>query len=241
MSDAAATPLVRLRQRVQKAIDNPDLARAHLRYLRRTWYLRLWERPEAWAFDALNRIQTRGALKHEELRGVSSQDHATWYEAVEHNYLRMSVGYFCRRFGGAFHFVDIGCGEGRACFYAAPRFAEVTGVDFAPDLVERAQANLRTFRNRRNCPIRFEVADAAYYALPAQRSAVFLYNPFDEVVMRDFIGLNAQVLKQTNSFIVYVNDRQAHVLEDAGFALVHRRMRYLPVSIYSCGDRAGQG
>ncbi|MFO1115851.1 MAG: class I SAM-dependent methyltransferase [Beijerinckiaceae bacterium] len=214
---------------------NPRQALVHAQYVARVWYLRLIETPEGWLFDRLNGVRTSGRIEHDRLDGISSLEHATWYEPVELRYLRSSVRRFSRTFGNDFHFIDIGCGEGRACFYAAGLFRSVVGVDFSPTLVARAASNARSFRNRRGCEIGFCVADAADYRLPRRRSAVFLYNPFDETILSKFIQDNADVLREQNSYIIYVNSVHSRVLDDAGFVLCHRRNSYLPVSIYRCG------
>ena len=228
-------PVTRFPSRLKKAVQSPEKALAHARYVARVWYLRLIEGPEGRLFDKANRVQTSGKIEHDRLDGVSSVQHATWYEPVELRYLRSSVRRFCAMFGTDFHFIDIGCGEGRACFYAAGFFRSVAGVDFSPTLIRRASENAATFRNRRGCAIDFAVADAADYRLPPRRSVIFLYNPFDEIVLSKFIKGNADVLREHRSFIVYVNSVHSSVLDDAGFKCRYRRRSYLPVSIYSCG------
>lgn len=229
------SPIARLPSRVSKAIHNPAEAVAHAQYVARVWYLRLVEAPEGWLFDRVNRIRTSGRIEHERLDAISSLDHATWYEPVELRYLRSSVRRFSRKFGSDFHFIDIGCGEGRACFYAARLFRSVAGVDFSPTLIGRASSNARSFRNRQGCEIEFSVADAADYRLPSRRSAIFLYNPFDETILSKFIQDNAEALREQGSYIIYVNSVHSRVLDAAGFELLHRRRSYLPVSIYYCG------
>lgn len=52
--------------------------------------------------------------------------------------------------------LDVACGHGITAIAAARRFAQVTGIDYVPTLIERA-------RERAECdrlPVRFEVADA---------------------------------------------------------------------------------
>jgi len=52
--------------------------------------------------------------------------------------------------------LDVACGHGIASLAAARRFAEVTGIDYVPALVERARQRAESDR----LPVRFEVADA---------------------------------------------------------------------------------
>ena len=66
--------------------------------------------------------------------------------------------------------LDVACGNGNAALAAARRFAEVTGVDYVPALIERA----RERANAERLPVTFQVGDAE--ALPVPDAA------FDAVV-----------------------------------------------------------
>jgi SAM-dependent methyltransferase len=84
-------------------------------------------------------------------------------------------------------FVDIGCGKGRVLMLAVEHgFARVTGVDYSPALCALAQRNLDILRGRTG--LRFDATvhamDAADYAFQPDDTVVFLYNPFDETVLR---------------------------------------------------------
>ncbi|MCW2968554.1 MAG: hypothetical protein JWM71_2326 [Solirubrobacteraceae bacterium] len=84
-------------------------------------------------------------------------------------------------------FVDYGCGKGKALLLAAMRgFRRVIGVEFAPGLAAVAQRNAEVLARARPDAARVEVAclDAAEYGLPVEPTVLFLYNPFDDVVMR---------------------------------------------------------
>jgi SAM-dependent methyltransferase len=58
--------------------------------------------------------------------------------------------------------LDVGCGSGNAALVAARRFCEVTGVDYVPELVERARLRAAA----EGTPARFEVADAQALPFP---------------------------------------------------------------------------
>lgn len=66
--------------------------------------------------------------------------------------------------------LDVACGNGNAALAAARRFAEVTGVDYVPALIERARERAAGER----LPVTFQVGDAE--ALPVPDAA------FDAVV-----------------------------------------------------------
>ncbi len=83
------------------------------------------------------------------------------------------------------HFLDYGCGKGRTLLLAAQAgFRRITGLDYAPDMVEIARRNIAIFQPR--VPgARMEVlaADAMEFEPPTGNCVLFFYNPFNEKVM----------------------------------------------------------
>ncbi len=84
-------------------------------------------------------------------------------------------------------FVDIGCGKGRVLMLAALHgFNRVVGVDYSPSLCGTAERNLASLRSTKQ--LRFDAVihalDAADYEFQPDETVVFLFNPFDEVVLR---------------------------------------------------------
>jgi SAM-dependent methyltransferase len=69
---------------------------------------------------------------------------------------------------------DLGCGTGSLSLLMAAQGHDVTGVDFAPEMVGRARAKTKGFSAR------FQVGDAAQPDLPA--------GTFDAVVVRHVLG-----------------------------------------------------
>lgn len=122
------------------------------------------------------------------------------------------------------HFVDVGCGIGRACFYASYflGFSKVTGVDFDPALVARAQENAKGFRNRNNTDFEFLVGDARVFTLPREKCVVFLCNPFDATILAQFLRNNIGHFRQHGSVVAYTNDIHRGVLQDLQFTQVGR-------------------
>lgn len=81
-------------------------------------------------------------------------------------------------------FVDLGSGKGRALLMAtAYPFHRIIGVEFAADLVAIARANIR----RLGVAVQTMCLDAATYPLPSGPLLVFMFNPFDAVVMAKVI------------------------------------------------------
>lgn len=99
-------------------------------------------------------------------------------------------------------FVDLGCGKGRALIIAKENgFERVIGVEFVKEFADVAK------RNVSKCRLNIEVihGDATKFAFPDGPLVVYMYNPFNEVVM-------AQVVKSLREhtgelWIVYANPR----------------------------------
>lgn len=81
-------------------------------------------------------------------------------------------------------FIDLGCGKGRALAIAAAHgFRRVIGVEFDPELVAEARRNVARVAAVTGTPIEVVDGDAGEYAIPAEPTLVFVYNPFGPAVM----------------------------------------------------------
>jgi len=180
--------------------DQLDMSGDFLRYL--TWR---WHRYEDRAFDARYGIDTRqgdGAY----LRQLSTDaaQFAVPYEAIQVFMFRRMLGELrlnCRDYV----FVDLGSGKGRAVLLAAEAgFAEVIGVEFAPEIHRNALANVAAFTRKDDAGrrIRLVCQDAAAYELPAKNLVLFLYNPFFGEVMKAVASKVANFLEESDYDLV---------------------------------------
>ncbi len=152
----------------------------------------------------------RGAGNSRALDGCS-------YQAVSLLYLRLMQRLL--RGDRREVFVDIGCGKGRACFFAAAEdlCANVVGIDHSAELIEDAKRNLANLPADLAKRISFVVSDAREYRLPARPAIVFFFNPFGSDVMGAFIDANLAHFQRYGSLIIYVNDVHYHLLIDRKF------------------------
>lgn len=69
-------------------------------------------------------------------------------------------------------------------------FRRCLGVEIAPDLVEIARSNIRSYCNPDRCCADLSTieGDAADFAFPERPSVVFLFNPFSHAVMARVAG-----------------------------------------------------
>lgn len=88
-------------------------------------------------------------------------------------------------------FVDLGCGKGRVLLIASQLgYRRVVGVEFCAHLCRQARKNVDRFRLRHpSCsPIEVIESDVALYRFAGDESVLFMYNPFDEVVMKQMMN-----------------------------------------------------
>lgn len=147
--------------------------------------------------------------------------HATAYQAVWCQNLRVLFREATKTGIALRHFVDIGSGKGKACFYAARRLPveHIIGVEFSRPLIEVANNNLHRFNDKR---ITFHCADATTFALPDGNTLVFMFNPFDVLIFTRFIENHLDHFKRHQSLIAYANDNHHAVLPRYGFETLFR-------------------
>ena len=121
-------------------------------------------------------------------------------------------------------FIDLGCGAGRVLVLAGcTGFQTLIGVDIDPGLLECASTNLDAFRRRFRVKskVQLQNVSAARYEIPNVDGTIFLFNPFDPVVMEQFLELNRECLNAVQWTFVCINPRVGEVLEKFGFEAVH--------------------
>ena len=117
-----------------------------------------------------------------------------------------------------YHFVDVGSGWGYALLLAAQYpFRRVTGVEFAHELYENACANIDWAhgKNLFKAPLvetRFE--SALEMEIPDGPVVLFLFNPFGEPVMKNFVERIERSLRLAPRpiVLVYVNPAEHRCL-----------------------------
>jgi SAM-dependent methyltransferase len=133
--------------------------------------------------------------------------------------------------------LDVGCGKGRVLAIAAAYgFKEITGIDFSPKLYGDALETAAALENRyTDCKVDIVCADARKYDIPDQVGVIFLFNPFDEVIMDDFISqvMESLLRKPRPLKILYANPQCKQLWIDAGFKELDnfQKLKYLKGSV----------
>ena len=127
-------------------------------------------------------------------------------------------------------FLDIGCGKGRAmCMAAHSGFTKVKGIDFAKELIEAAEKNLE--RTKEDYPaLSYELLwkDVTALTIDKDVSTVFLFNPFDEVLMKTVVQ-KIRVSLQTDPrpfYVLYASPRHEELFFAEGYDVIFRVKKF---------------
>ena len=120
-------------------------------------------------------------------------------------------------------FVDIGCGKGRAIFVAeSTGYNHLTGFELDDSLLLEALENLKIYPlKRKESQIEFKHANALNYSYKNARTLYFLFNPFNEDVLRKVIH---KIKKESASetWFIYMNPQYPAPFKEAGMQLVKK-------------------
>lgn len=119
-------------------------------------------------------------------------------------------------------FIDFGSGKGRILLLASKlSFKRVVGVELSPRLHEIAQRNVQIFRARtqKHDNIELICSDATAYALPAENTVFYFFDPFELPIMSAVIENMRQSLQRHphKIFIAYVNPTYSVAMDRSGF------------------------
>jgi SAM-dependent methyltransferase len=182
-------------------------------------------------------INTTGADELEELDAMGiDTSHATIYMPVSYTLLD-EIFVRLNPIIPQTHFLDIGCGKGRAlCMAAHKGFKQVTGLDFSKTLCNAAAKNLSKTK-KQVTDFNFKVInnDAFYFEIPRDVDCIFFFNPFDEIIMSGVIN-NIRTSLQNHPrkiSIIYVNPMHKELFLKAGFreTWYSKKMNYIEAVI----------
>ncbi len=135
------------------------------------------------------------------------------------------------------HFLDMGCGKGRAlCVAAQHGFKKVTGIDLSKDLCTIAVENcIKTKEKISNLQFNIINNDAFYFEIPDDVDCIFLFNPFDEIIMSAVVNNIFESLDNNprKIRIIYVNPLHKDQFIKAGYkeTWYSKKMEYIDAVI----------
>lgn len=116
-------------------------------------------------------------------------------------------------------FIDYGCGKGRALFVAEQcGFSQLTGIDIAGDLLDKATQNLATYYKKNpNSHFELVLSDATTYAIPPNAAVFYFFNPFGESIMQKVADNILDSVRQypRTIYVIYINPQHQAVFSKA--------------------------
>ncbi len=197
-------------------------------------------------FDRRYRIQTSGII----LLPGTSFDRARLLDATQYGPINgWGFRKFLRKakFPRKLHFVDVGCGLGRACILAAEYgFEKVTGVDLAAEFCEAARQNAARCRPPSGTlsPIEIVQIDALAFCGQTDADLLLMFRPFSRSLTRtvlDTLAARARSLNKQVTVIfterMLVPDSYAPVFAETGAFRAVSRAGYWGQAFYvfQCG------
>lgn len=177
------------------------------------------------------RIETigRDELKHLKDRGIDIS-HSSMYMPVNYYVLEQLMKEMVKLVNNK-TFLDIGCGKGRVIVVAAAfGFEKITGIDFSKEFCEETEITIRLYRKKnpgaqRTPAPQFTIVNrnASCYEIPGDITSIFLFNPFDEVIMRKVVA-NIKISQQRyprTIRVLYANPLYRSLFLDDGFVEIY--------------------
>jgi SAM-dependent methyltransferase len=186
-------------------------------------------------FDWIYRVKTRGDVSLGSLAIPSpNAAHGIQYHPTHPKSSRLVFESLPVRDVSRYVFVDIGSGKGRMLFRAAEYpFRKIIGVEFAPELHAIAQANIRTYRNRRRACFDIESVnmDAATFPLPLSDTVLYMFFPFRRPVMEPLLARLDESLERhpRDVVLVYMNPELAFLVDGMRHMRLHSANEYFKV------------
>ena len=174
-------------------------------------------------FDSRFGVETSEVVWRSNLSAVGrNKGHSTWYQPVGLISVADIVRILKLDLAGV-TFVDLGSGKGRVMFDACQfAFRRVIGVEFSPELHEAALRNAALFSGRLWVIPEPICADACEFSFPADPLVVFMFNPFDGVIMKSVAANLERSLRDCPrpAYVVYVFPFQRAVFQTPRWKLV---------------------
>ena len=218
------------------------------KYISHFWYVAInWN---IWMAFFMLYDNIRGSIKYGsntfapvELKNLTIVDgdvkKASRYEAVSFYMLEHLFTAF-RKISNNTSIVDLGCGKGRVMMVAAHfGFTDITGIDFAREVCEEANANM--MKQQGQFPgVSWNVINqnVEAYDVSSKDSVFFMFNPFDYSVLKNFLkklDISCDQFPRPIYFL-YASPQYDKLLLNNGFAIVYQKQKMYLKSIIAARD-----
>ena len=175
----------------------------------------------------------RSDLNKYTIASVDSVNKASPYEAINYYVLEDLLKNFRRLFCEEKTILDVGCGKGRVMAVASHfGFTNITGVDFAKELCEKAEKNMQqVIAEFPEVTYKIAWADILNYDLDTDEKVFFLFNPFEKEIMDAFLERIETSLHQhpRQIYFIYANPQQLDSLTNKNYKVIYevKKMKFL--------------
>lgn len=146
------------------------------------------------------------------------------YEAVSYYLLEKLLSSF-RKISNADSIIDLGCGKGRVLAVAAHfGFTSVTGIDFAKELCEEAERNMKKVQQEfKELECKIISSDVLNYQLQNNDSVFFMFNPFNKEILEKFLmKIESSVARFPRKiFFLYASPLHLDILLQHGYKIIY--------------------
>ena len=162
------------------------------------------------------------------------------YDLLEEVFTKMEMANFK-------HVLDIGCGKGRVlCVAAHFGVQKVSGIDFSKEFCQVATKNLEiTQQKLKQLDFKIYNNDAFYFEIPEDVDCIFMFNPFDDLIMSGVLDNIEESLDEhpRSMTIIYFNPMQKHMFLEHGYQVLHqdKKLTYLDFTVLTKSPGKGQG
>ncbi len=183
-----------------------------------------------WLYDWRNGVKTHPVIEPRDFESEfdEARAHSRRYQPTRAHLLRKLL----RRLDlpRSCAFVDIGSGMGRVLLIVAPLgFKRVVGVEFGADLCEIAKENARIFAAKHPRASKIEIFndDAGLYRFHPDESVLYLYNSFDDFIMKKFMDNLRSSLSEhpRDLWLIYAQPDLPTEIEKSGLFAAPEKIR----------------
>lgn len=125
-------------------------------------------------------------------------------------------------------FVDFGAGKGKVLMMAMTSgFKRVVGVEYSQELVNVAEENISTFKNKTQCntPVNITKSDVTLYVLKSDENVVYFFDPFDDFILNKVLKNITESLDKHPRiiYLIYQTPIYRDVIERQNIFDFHKR------------------
>lgn len=112
-------------------------------------------------------------------------------------------------------FIDIGCGKGSVLKEAKNYYEYLYGIDINESLIKDCKNNVDNAQ--------ISLIPAEKYIIPDKKMHIFIFNPFNNSILKQFLNNNITNIKKNNSIIIYNNIFYSdHLIKLYGMNTIHK-------------------